>query len=658
MASIVLPDEIINKIFQEINTDTLTKCLYVSKKFYSLALDQQLWKKICIRYYKKNLLVDSLSNESDDNEINQTLKSIYRPPSSNNNSDKDTDTDKDDENSNFSPPHPSPSSSTVTDNINNQLYYTYKKYHRYYYELPTDNHPKLQFQHHQQIPPPPYDSDDENDEDYDFNNHINRDDSFIDYRRLYYQIDVLSFNGPYFSYQLVGHSRSVTNIALGNYTIDEKLVTNIPSLLVSGSNDCTVRVWDIQLRQTLLSYTQHQHPIIHVKILNLPILRYKSISNNSTTNPFTQDVDSSPTSRESNRYYSKTVSNYHKQLSVAITTCTSGMLYVFDVLTGYTLFCYQNNSPIHYIDVHPHAMICADRENKILFWKIHYKNNDNNNEITNHRPIFTLIYTTKNPFPNSSILSLEILNISIVQQQNRSHSTGLDSTTSLPKVVKKFKGGTTQLEPSKIHLKEYEYIQKTMNDIVVTVRVYIRAQSSISDGEHLVIQEIDFDSNCNDIQSSSASNDPAGGINLFKNMKWFYSADKGTTLSASYDGSSLVASFNNNTIKVFNDQSFINSFKQSNDPGVDNNTVGNYKPPPPVEYLCGHTGMVSKVQFDRQKIVSLSTDNTIKIWSRKNYSLLQTLKGHRDGIITGCYQGTILATGSHDNTIRLFDFSL
>ncbi|MFH0883816.1 MAG: hypothetical protein V2A56_12575, partial [bacterium] len=74
--------------------------------------------------------------------------------------------------------------------------------------------------------------------------------------------------------------------------------------------------------------------------------------------------------------------------------------------------------------------------------------------------------------------------------------------------------------------------------------------------------------------------------------------------------------------------------------------------------LTGHSGDVSSVTFspDGATLASGSYDNTIKLWRVSDGSLIRTLRGHSSFVLSVAFSpdGTTLASGSQDKTIKLW----
>lgn len=83
------------------------------------------------------------------------------------------------------------------------------------------------------------------------------------------------------------------------------------------------------------------------------------------------------------------------------------------------------------------------------------------------------------------------------------------------------------------------------------------------------------------------------------------------------------------------------------------NTPWQYK-----SFLKEHSGAVNAIlNYQDQYFVSAGNDKTIKIWNSKNFSLINTLKGHSGKInsIDLSKNGKILVSGSKDKTIKIWD---
>ena len=75
--------------------------------------------------------------------------------------------------------------------------------------------------------------------------------------------------------------------------------------------------------------------------------------------------------------------------------------------------------------------------------------------------------------------------------------------------------------------------------------------------------------------------------------------------------------------------------------------------------LEGHTSSVYSVSFspDGATLASGSRDNTIKLWDVATGENIATLIGHTDWVLSVSFSpdGATLASGSRDNTIKLWD---
>ena len=76
--------------------------------------------------------------------------------------------------------------------------------------------------------------------------------------------------------------------------------------------------------------------------------------------------------------------------------------------------------------------------------------------------------------------------------------------------------------------------------------------------------------------------------------------------------------------------------------------------------LEGHTGPVWTIAFspDGKILASGSNDKTVKLWDISTGKLIHSLEGHRGGVLTIAFSpdGKILASGSEDKTVKLWPF--
>ena len=72
----------------------------------------------------------------------------------------------------------------------------------------------------------------------------------------------------------------------------------------------------------------------------------------------------------------------------------------------------------------------------------------------------------------------------------------------------------------------------------------------------------------------------------------------------------------------------------------------------------GHSEDVNSVAYstDGTKIISGSSDHTIKIWDANTGECLKTLEGHSSYVNSVAYSpdGTKIVSGSEDNTVKIW----
>lgn len=75
-----------------------------------------------------------------------------------------------------------------------------------------------------------------------------------------------------------------------------------------------------------------------------------------------------------------------------------------------------------------------------------------------------------------------------------------------------------------------------------------------------------------------------------------------------------------------------------------------------VRTFRGHTQHISCLQFDAKRIVSGSSDRTIRVWDlRTNTQSTRTLEGHSGTVRCLQFDDEVVVSGSDDATIRVWD---
>eukprot|EP00947_MAST-08B_sp_MAST-8B-sp1_P004781 g4781.t1 len=71
--------------------------------------------------------------------------------------------------------------------------------------------------------------------------------------------------------------------------------------------------------------------------------------------------------------------------------------------------------------------------------------------------------------------------------------------------------------------------------------------------------------------------------------------------------------------------------------------------------LEGHSSRVMSVAWNGKLLASGSADNTIKIWDTESGECVKTLEEHSGWVNSVAWNGKLLASGSHDKTIKIWD---
>ena len=73
-----------------------------------------------------------------------------------------------------------------------------------------------------------------------------------------------------------------------------------------------------------------------------------------------------------------------------------------------------------------------------------------------------------------------------------------------------------------------------------------------------------------------------------------------------------------------------------------------------IKSFRGHTNGVTCLQFDDKIMATGSYDNTIKIWDMDTGEVIRTLRGHQSGIRTLQFNESMLVSGSLDHTVKIW----
>ncbi|CAG8568218.1 15868_t:CDS:2 [Dentiscutata erythropus] len=76
-----------------------------------------------------------------------------------------------------------------------------------------------------------------------------------------------------------------------------------------------------------------------------------------------------------------------------------------------------------------------------------------------------------------------------------------------------------------------------------------------------------------------------------------------------------------------------------------------------VRTLTGHTRCVRALQFDNVKLITGSMDHTLRVWNYHTGKCMTKLEGHTGGVLCLHFVDYTVASGSTDTTIKIWNFS-
>ncbi|ORX87029.1 WD40 repeat-like protein [Anaeromyces robustus] len=74
-----------------------------------------------------------------------------------------------------------------------------------------------------------------------------------------------------------------------------------------------------------------------------------------------------------------------------------------------------------------------------------------------------------------------------------------------------------------------------------------------------------------------------------------------------------------------------------------------------IKTLNGHTGSILSLQFDANYLVTGSSDSTIILWDIKSFEIVRRITGHQDSVLSVKFNKDYIVSSSKDHTIRIWD---